>query len=175
MQAVLQIDTYALQNLAWRGADGTVHSVSELGGHSHLRGASAPRLQNLQLDLQSLAAANNFNGGMNINLSNLQMVDTEPYVPVQLQNLEATKEPAAQDAEAVDPESLAFGTTEYVLITMWALFTAGVFSLLYKITKEADEELHQTSKPKCQHAKTDAMDIRYAETEEDITRFEQML
>ena len=38
------------------------------------------------------------------------------------------------------PEDLTFGTTEYVLITLWALFTTGVFCLLYKITKEADEE-----------------------------------
>ena len=38
------------------------------------------------------------------------------------------------------PENLTFGTTEYVLISMWAIFTAGVFCLLYKITKEADEE-----------------------------------
>ena len=38
------------------------------------------------------------------------------------------------------------GTTEYVLISMWFAFTAGVFGLLYKITKEADEECEQNAK-----------------------------
>ena len=38
------------------------------------------------------------------------------------------------------------GTTEYVLIAMWFAFTAGVFGLLYRITKEADEECEQNIK-----------------------------
>jgi hypothetical protein len=38
------------------------------------------------------------------------------------------------------------GTTEYVLISLWFTFTAGVFALLYKITKEADEECEQNAK-----------------------------
>ena len=38
------------------------------------------------------------------------------------------------------------GTTEYVLISMWFAFTAGVFGLLYKITKEADEECEENIK-----------------------------
>ena len=92
MQAIVQIDQSALQNLAWLHPDG--HVV--VPANHHLRGASAPRLENLQLDLQSLAAANSFNGMDTINLSNLHMIDagnSEPYVPVQLQNLEAQEEP----------------------------------------------------------------------------------
>ena len=46
-------------------------------------------------------------------------------------NLESTQE------KSLDTD---LGTTEYVLISMWFAFTAGVFGLLYKITKEADEE-----------------------------------
>ena len=38
---------------------------------------------------------------------------------------------------------LDLGTTEYVLITLWFIFTAGVFGLLYKITKEADEDCEE--------------------------------
>jgi len=34
---------------------------------------------------------------------------------------------------------LELGTTEYILISLWFFFTTGVFTLLYKITKEADE------------------------------------
>ena len=41
-------------------------------------------------------------------------------------------------------EELAFGTTEYVLFSVWMMFTAGMFTLLYKITQEADEDLKST-------------------------------
>ena len=56
--------------------------------------------------------------------------------PVGLQNLEASQ------------TDETFGTTEKVLISMWFAFTAGVFGLLYKITKEADEECEEQMKPR---------------------------
>tara|TARA_B110000285_G_scaffold211513_1_gene254257 strand:+ start:360 stop:542 length:183 start_codon:yes stop_codon:yes gene_type:complete len=34
---------------------------------------------------------------------------------------------------------IQLGTTEYILISLWFAFTTGVFGLLYKITKEADD------------------------------------
>ena len=54
-----------------------------------------------------------------------------------LMNLESTQE------KSLDVD---LGTTEYVLISMWFAFTAGVFGLLYKITKEADEECDENIK-----------------------------
>ena len=75
-------------------------------------------------------------------------------------------------AEEIDGETIDFGTTEYILITMWAIFTAGVFGILYKITMDAEEELHGGStaekKADFKEFRNDSMDIRYAETEEDI-------
>ena len=75
---------------------------------------------------------------------------------------------------------MTFGTTEYALISMWAIFTAGVFGLLYKITSEADEELQQTKafaseaiKPSV--IKSNSMDIRYAADDEDAARYQEML
>ena len=38
------------------------------------------------------------------------------------------------------------GTTEYCLIGLWAVFTAGIFALLYRITQEADEEHEQNKR-----------------------------
>lgn len=61
---------------------------------------------------------------------------------MQVQNLEAQED--ATVSEELEAESLDFGTTEYILISMWAMFTAGVFAILYKITVEADEELHSS-------------------------------
>ena len=49
----------------------------------------------------------------------------------QLMNLESNE----AEAKSLD---IDLGTTEYVLISMWFAFTAGVFGLLYKITSEAD-------------------------------------
>ena len=37
-------------------------------------------------------------------------------------------------------ENEQMGPTEYCLIGLWAVFTAGIFALLYRITQEADEE-----------------------------------
>ena len=54
-----------------------------------------------------------------------------------MMNLESTQE---KDLD------IDLGTTEYVLISMWFAFTAGVFGLLYKITKEADEECDENIK-----------------------------
>ena len=62
---------------------------------------------------------------------------------LQLQNLESYV-PSPTDSTATEElnlENMELGTTEYVLIGLWALFTTGVFGLLYKITKEADHEL----------------------------------
>ena len=56
----------------------------------------------------------------------------------QLMNLESNE----AEAEILEADAMSLdidlGTTEYVLISMWFAFTAGVFGLLYKITSEAD-------------------------------------
>ena len=57
-----------------------------------------------------------------------------------MQNLEAEKQKGEEVVIANKNLDLDLGTTEYVLITLWFIFTAGVFGLLYKITKEADED-----------------------------------
>ena len=65
---------------------------------------------------------------------------------------------------------------------MWALFTTGVFALLYKITQEADEELKQTKSQHTSEAtkptavvQCNSMDIRYVADDEDVTRYQEML
>ena len=57
---------------------------------------------------------------------------------LELQNLRANLE-TEQNARANNNLDIELGTTEYILISMWLAFTTGVFGLLYKITKEADE------------------------------------
>ena len=57
---------------------------------------------------------------------------------MELQNLRATLE-EEQNARASSNLDIELGTTEYILISLWLAFTTGVFGLLYKITKEADE------------------------------------
>ena len=60
-----------------------------------------------------------------------------------MQNLEAEKQKGEEVVIADKNLDLDLGTTEYVLITLWFIFTAGVFGLLYKITKEADEDCEE--------------------------------
>ena len=88
-----------------------------VGASRPMIGAVPPtlNLQNLQTDLQDLQTAE---------------------VPIQLQNLESFEAEPTQYAQEyeIDSDEITFGTTEYALISMWAIFTAGVFGLLYKIT-----------------------------------------
>ena len=49
-------------------------------------------------------------------------------------------------AAPFDEAPVELGNTEIALISLWAVFTAAIFGLLYKITKEADEEHQRTVK-----------------------------
>ena len=61
---------------------------------------------------------------------------------------EEMKQGEKKDAAAlvVDDPALELGNTEIALISLWAVFTAAIFALLYKITREADEEHQRTIK-----------------------------
>ena len=56
------------------------------------------------------------------------------------------QQPQLMNLESSKSQQLELGTTEYVLISMWFAFTAGVFGLLYKITSEADQECENNLK-----------------------------
>ena len=47
---------------------------------------------------------------------------------------------ANEPINSMPNDDIEFGTTEYILVTIWAAFTAIVFLTLYKISKEVGEE-----------------------------------
>ena len=63
------------------------------------------------------------------------LLKEEEANPADQDYIEAEEE--FKDSELIEGE---MGTTEYCLIGLWAVFTAGIFGLLYRITQEADEE-----------------------------------
>ena len=56
----------------------------------------------------------------------------------QLMNLESQAAMAPLAPAPVSEMNLELGSAEYVLFTLWLMFTFGVFSLLYKVTKMAN-------------------------------------
>jgi len=144
--------TPQIQNLAWLDADGNVQTVKQPENGQRLLGSSAPSFQNLAwLDADG-NVRKNYESPEFQNLAwldangNVQTVNQPENGPRLLgssapsfMNLKANT--AVENANL----DLDLGTTEYVLIGLWFAFTAGVFSLLYKITNEAEK---QNEKPK---------------------------
>ena len=136
----------SLENLAWLGEDGKVHTVNDNGkntgllgaGRPPMLGAHAPRLENLAWLGEDGKVHTVQEHGQNAGLLG---AGRPPMLGAhhQLMNLEATEVPS-------NNLDIDLGTTEYVLIGMWFAFTIGVFSLLYKITKEADKEVEENKK-----------------------------
>ena len=62
-----------------------------------------------------------------------------------LQNLDQVEQVqeetvADEPVNSIPNDDIEFGTTEYILVTIWAAFTSIVFFTLYKISKEVGEE-----------------------------------
>ena len=72
------------------------------------------------------------------------MADVYSADLIQLQNLRSSLE--TEKAAKSNNLDLDLGTTEYVLISLWLAFTTGVFGLLYKITKEADDTCEEQTR-----------------------------
>ena len=136
----------SLENLAWLDSEGNVHTVNDHGrntgllgsGKPPMLGAHAPSLQNLAWLGEDGKVHTVQEHGQNAGLLGAgrpQMLGAHH----QLMNLESSEVPS-------NNLDIDLGTTEYVLIGMWFAFTIGVFSLLYKITKEADKEVEDNKK-----------------------------
>jgi len=130
----------ALQNLAWLDESGHINSIQ-----NGLLGTSAPSLENLTwLGKDGKVHHTEQNAAMN----GAKLLGAS--APLSLQNLSQF----TQDVQ--------LGNTEYALISLWFVFTAIVFGLLYKITKEAvcDDKEEKVAKKTTQ----DNVKVEYLDT-----------
>ena len=130
----------ALQNLAWLDEDGQITSIK-----NGMLGSSAPSLENLAwLGKDGKVHHTEQNAAMN----GAKLLGAS--APLSLQNLSQF----TQDVQ--------LGNTEYALISLWFVFTAIVFGLLYKITKEAvcDDKEEKVAKKTTQ----DNVKVEYLDT-----------
>lgn len=148
-------DYSALQNLAWLDENGKVHKNSESPNLQHLAwldedGNIHKNSEWKPKDLQNLSFL-----GKDGKVHKVVKHHVNHDIPMLGANAPLSLQNLSQNVADIQ-----LGNTEYALISLWFVFTAIVFGLLYKITKEAvsDEEEIVEKKKTEKHVKVEYLD-----------------